>query len=138
MNNIILASHGELSQGLKQTAEMILGPTNNIYALSAYRDEDEPIEKQIKYLVNKLGEKNLFILTDILGGSVNNEMLPLLKENPALHLITGMNLPLVISIATQVDTISSEDLHAIVEESQNSLIDCSLLIKNQEEGGDDL
>ncbi|BCA85672.1 PTS fructose transporter subunit IIA [Enterococcus saigonensis] len=138
MNTIILASHGELSQGLKQTAEMILGPANNIYALSAYRDEDEPIEKQTQQLVTKLGTKNLFILTDILGGSVNNEMLSLLKENPEIHLITGMNLPLVISIATQVGKISSEDLQTIIIESQNSLIDCSRLLQTTKKGGDDL
>ncbi|MBO0450010.1 PTS fructose transporter subunit IIA [Enterococcus sp. MJM12] len=138
MNTIILASHGELSQGLKQTAEMILGPADNIYALSAYRDEDEPIEGQMQQLVTKLGTKNLFILTDILGGSVNNEMLPLLKDNPEIHLITGMNLPLVISIATQAGKISSNDLQRIIIESQNSLIDCSRLLQTSEKGGDDL
>lgn len=138
MNTIILASHGELSQGLKQTAEMILGPANNIYALSAYRDEDESIEGQMQQLVTKLGTKNLFILTDILGGSVNNEMLPLLKDNPEIHLITGMNLPLVISIATQAGEISSNDLQRIIIESQNSLIDCSRLLQTSEKGGDDL
>lgn len=42
MNNI--ASHVELSQSIKQTAEIILGATSNIYALSTYRNEDESIE----------------------------------------------------------------------------------------------
>ena len=138
MNTIILASHGELSQGLKQTAEMILGPANNIYALSAYRDEDESIEKQMQRFIKKRGTKNLFILTDILGGSVNSEMLTLLKGNPEIHLITGMNLPLVISIATQVDEINSSDLQTIITESQNSLIDCSRLLQTSGKGGDDL
>ena len=117
---------------------MILGPTNNIYALSAYRDEDEPIEKQMQRFIKKQGTKNLFILTDILGGSVNNEMLTLLKENPEIHLITGMNLPLVVSIATQVGEMSASDLHTIITESQNSLIDCSRLLQTSGKGGDDL
>ncbi|HHZ8366827.1 TPA: PTS sugar transporter subunit IIA [Enterococcus faecium] len=138
MNTIILASHGALSQGLKQTAEMILGPGTNIYALSAYRDEDEPIEQQIQSIVSKLGKENLFILTDILGGSVNNEMIGLLKKEPAIRLITGMNLPLVISIATQVNPIAAADLELIIEESRQSLIDCNRLLKKSNEGGDDL
>ncbi len=138
MNTIILASHGALSQGLKQTAEMILGPATNIYALSAYRDEDEPIEQQIQNIVSKLGKENLFILTDILGGSVNNEMIGLLKKEPAIRLITGMNLPLVISIATQVNPIAAADLELIIEESRQSLIDCNRLLKKSNEGGDDL
>ncbi|HFX3873117.1 TPA: PTS sugar transporter subunit IIA [Enterococcus faecium] len=138
MNTIILASHGALSQGLKQTAEMILEPATNIYALSAYRDEDEPIEQQIQSIVTKLGKENLFILTDILGGSVNNEMIGLLKKEPAIRLITGMNLPLVISIATQVNPIAAADLELIIEESRQSLIDCNRLLKKSNEGGDDL
>ena len=138
MNTIILASHGALSQGLKQTAEMILGPATNIYALSAYRDEDKPIEQQIQSIVSKLGKENLFILTDILGGSVNNEMIGLLKKEPAIRLITGMNLPLVISIATQVNPIAAADLELIIEESRQSLIDCNRLLKKSNEGGDDL
>lgn len=138
MNTIILASHGALSQGLKQTAEMILGSATNIYVLSAYRDEDEPIEQQIQSIVLKLGKENLFILTDILGGSVNNEMIGLLKKEPAIRLITGMNLPLVISIATQVNPIAAADLELIIEESRQSLIDCNRLLKKSNEGGDDL
>ncbi|EOZ5986617.1 PTS sugar transporter subunit IIA [Enterococcus faecium] len=138
MNTIILASHVALSQGLKQTAEMILGPATNIYALSAYRDEDEPIEQQIQSIVSKLGKENLFILTDILGGSVNNEMIGLLKKEPAIRLITGMNLPLVISIATQDNPIAAADLEFIIEESRQSLIDCNRLLKKSNEGGDDL
>ncbi|ELB08891.1 hypothetical protein OII_03739 [Enterococcus faecium EnGen0029] len=138
MNTIILASHGALSQGLKQTAEMILGPATKIYVLSAYRDEDEPIEQQIQSIVSKLGKENLFILTDILGGSVNNEMIGLLKKEPAIRLITGMNLPLVISIATQVNPIAAADLELIIEESRQSLIDCNRLLKKSNEGGDDL
>ena len=43
MNKIILASHGDFSQGLKQTSSMIIGDEGNIFALSAFRDEDEPI-----------------------------------------------------------------------------------------------
>lgn len=117
MNTIILASHG---------------------ALSAYRDEDEPIEQQIQSIVSKLGKENLFILTDILGGSVNNEMIGLLKKEPAIRLITGMNLPLVISIATQVNPIAAADLELIIEESRQSLIDCNRLLKKSNEGGDDL
>ncbi|MBE8862721.1 PTS sugar transporter subunit IIA, partial [Enterococcus faecium] len=101
-------------------------------------DEDEPIEQQIQSIVSKLGKENLFILTDILGGSVNNEMIGLLKKEPAIRLITGMNLPLVISIATQVNPIAAADLELIIEESRQSLIDCNRLLKKSNEGGDDL
>ncbi|HGF7709717.1 TPA: PTS sugar transporter subunit IIA, partial [Enterococcus faecium] len=89
MATIILASHGEFAQGLKQTATMIIGDSVPIHALSAFRDEDESILVQIKKLLATIDIEETYILTDILGGSVNNDMLTIIKEYEGLQLITG-------------------------------------------------
>ena len=139
MNKIILASHGEFSQGLKQTASMIIGDEGNIFALSAFRDEDEPIKNQVERLLQTFGYEDVYILTDIFGGSVNNDLLTIQQEHPELHLFAGMNLPLVISIATQAGKIESNQLAAILEESRQGMIDCKQLLTTKINiGGDDL
>ena len=124
MATIILASHGEFAQGLKQTATMIIGDSVPIHALSAFRDEDESILVQIKKLLATIDIEETYILTDILGGSVNNDMLTIIKEYEGLQLITGMNLPLVISIATYNGKIGESELEKLIRESQQSVIDC--------------
>ena len=135
MNKIILASHGEFSQGLKQTASMIIGDEGNIFALSAFRDEDEPI----KNLLEVIGYEDVYLLTDIFGGSVNNDLLTLQQQYPELHLVAGMNLPLVISIATQSGKIDADQMAALLEESRQAMIDCKQLLTTQINiGGDDL
>ena len=128
MATIILASHGELSQGLKQTAAMIIGDHSNIYALSAFRDEDQPMTEQIQNILAKVDLADTYILTDILGGSVNNDLLRVVQEHPDLELIAGMNLPLVITLATQVNRVSQEELSAIIQESQQSIVNCKKLL----------
>jgi fructoselysine and glucoselysine-specific PTS system IIA component len=139
MATIILASHGEFAQGLKQTATMIIGDSVPIHALSAFRDEDESILVQIKKLLATIDIEETYILTDILGGSVNNDMLTIIKEYEGLQLITGMNLPLVISIATYNGKIGESELEKlIIKESQQSVIDCRKLLVEQLTGGDDL
>ena len=138
MATIILASHGEFAQGLKQTATMILGDSVPIHALSAFRDEDESILVQIKKLLATIDIEETYILTDILGGSVNNDMLTIIKEYEGLQLITGMNLPLVISIATYNGKIGESELEKLIKESQQSVIDCRKLLVEQLTGGDDL
>lgn len=138
MATIILASHGEFAQGLKQTATMIIGDSVPIHALSAFRDEDESILVQIKKLLATIDPEETYILTDILGGSVNNDMLTIIKEYEGLQLITGMNLPLVISIATYSGKINESELERLIEESQQSVIDCRKLLVEQITGGDDL
>ena len=45
-------------------------------------------------------EDAVYIATDVMGGSVNNEMLTLLPEYPAVHLICGMNASLVLTLAS--------------------------------------
>lgn len=138
MATIILASHGEFAQGLKQTATMIIGDSVPIHALSAFRDEDESILVQIKKLLATIDIEETYILTDILGGSVNNDMLTIIKEYEGLQLITGMNSPLVISIATYNGKIGESELEKLIRESQQSVIDCRKLLVEQLTGGDDL
>lgn len=139
MNKIILASHGEFSQGLKQTASMIIGDEGNIFALSAFRDEDEPIKSQVEHLLEAIGYEDVYLLTDIFGGSVNNDLLTLQQQYPELHLVAGMNLPLVISIATQSGKIDVDQIAALLEESRQAMIDCKQLLTTQINiGGDDL
>lgn len=139
MNKIILASHGEFSQGLKQTASMIIGDEGNIFALSAFRDEDEPIKNQVERLLEEIGYDDVYLLTDIFGGSVNNDLLAIQQEHSEVHLLAGMNLPLVISIATQAGKITAEQLDMILDESRRGLIDCKQLLTTKiNTGGDDL
>lgn len=139
MNKIILASHGELSQGMKQTAGMIIGEGENIYAMSAFRDEDQPIKEQVATLLEKIGYEDVYILTDIFGGSVNNDLLMIQQTYPEVHLLTGMNLSLVISIATQPGKIDETQMALLVEESRQGLLDCKQLLTNKIQiGGDDL
>ena len=43
MNQIILASHGGLAAGAKDTLEMVLGDVSNVHVVSLARDDKEPI-----------------------------------------------------------------------------------------------
>lgn len=129
MVQIILASHGDLAKGMKDTLSMIIGDVSMIEAFSSYRNEDVNIRKVVEEIVKeKYVETDIFIFTDILGGSVNTEMMSLVKEYPKIHVISGMNLPIVISVATQIEEISDSLLQQIIQESQQGIIDCNKLL----------
>ena len=86
MNRIILASHGGLSAGMKDTVQMILGELPNLYALATLRDETEPITVAARRLLDGFAaEDAVYIVTDVMGGSVNNEMLTLLPAPDLRH-----------------------------------------------------
>lgn len=68
MNRIILASHGGLSAGMKDTVQMILGEMPNLYALATLRDETEPITVAARRLLEGFAaEDAVYIVTDVMG-----------------------------------------------------------------------
>ena len=72
MNRIILASHGGLSAGMKDTVQMILGEMPNLYALATLRDETEPITVAARRLLEDFAaEDAVYIVTDVMGGQIN-------------------------------------------------------------------
>ena len=99
MNRIILASHGGLSAGMKDTVQMILGEMPNLYALATLRDETEPIAAAARRLLDGFAaEDAVYIVTDVMGGSVNNEFTKIVQTRPNTYLIANMNLPLLIQL----------------------------------------
>ena len=138
MNRIILASHGGLSAGMKDTVQMILGELPNLYALATLRDETEPITVAARRLLDGFAaEDSVYIVTDVMGGSVNNEMLTLLPEYPAVHLICGMNASLVLTLASNDEALTQDELAECIADAKAQIIDCNLLLKNAAQDEED-
>lgn len=121
MKKIIVASHHKLANGFKDTLEYILPNTVEIIDISAYL-ENVSVDKQIdKVLSNFTKEEQIFVFTDIPGGSVNQAFIRRLNDYN-IELISGTNLSILISIATQLgeenidkDTIREEIINAASE-----------------------
>lgn len=138
MNRIILASHGGLSAGMKDTVQMILGELPNLYALATLRDETEPITVAARRLLDGFAaEDAVYIVTDVMGGSVNNEMLTLLPDYPAVHLICGMNASLVLTLASNDEALTQDELAECIADAKAQIIDCNLLLKNAAQDEED-
>lgn len=141
MNQIILASHGMMSAGVKDTAELILGELPNVYTVATTRDETETIDVAVKRLLETFDENDkVYVLTDVLGGSVNNNMISLQREYPDMTIICGMNLCLVLNLASTEDEISEGELEEYMEQARAQLMNCSAALKHVEnsEEEDDL
>ncbi len=97
MTDLILLSHGSFCKGIKESAEMILGPQKSIHTIDL-KEGESPEHFQARFL-NLTGSLEKFVVfTDILGGTPYNVAYKLLlsSENK-FELYTGMNLPMIIS-----------------------------------------
>lgn len=130
MIKLLLASHGDLADGIYSSLKIIMGEQKNIATLCAYKEEDFDLQKEISnILVNLQKEDKLIVITDIFGGSVNNEFMNNLQSKN-FYLIAGLNLPLVMELIT----IQNEDdieimIKSALENSKDSIKYCNPIIE---------
>lgn len=100
MTGIILASHGGLAEGVKQSAGMVFGPQDDLVAVTLL-PEDGPDVFRAKLLaaVDTLSNKDeVVFLVDLLGGTPFNQSSAILKEHEdKWAIVTGLSLPMVIT-----------------------------------------
>lgn len=122
MKKIILATHGNLSFEFKNTLELIIGKSDNISCFGMTKDKSsETGKKELSKMIETDDESNLIILTDLFGGSSSNICMELLLQGHKFKLITGLNLPMLLSLVTSDnDDISVDDL---IDKIMNSATD---------------
>lgn len=125
MNKILLASHGYLAQGMKSSLEILMGANDRIECLCAYVDDDT---RDVAALIDAWMESKdpadtWFVVTDIFGGSVNNEFIQR-QAAGSFTLIAGMNLPLLVEMVTQLDTLDEDKAKTAVEGSRSFIQFC--------------
>lgn len=119
---LVIASHHNMAKGLKDTLEFVSGGVQETIALAAYVD-NRPIEEAIEELMNQFEtEDEVVVLTDMTYGSVNQQFFKY-RNRPHTHIVSGMNLPLAVQVATesQDDYISLERMREMVEASKNEI-----------------
>lgn len=138
MQRLVLASHGYLAEGMKNSAQIIVGKSAKIYTICAYVKAGITLESQINELFDSFPEDDeMIVVTDIFGGSVNNEFMQRL-QNRRFWLVSGMNLPLVIQLAMAEDGgCISESIKEALETGREMICFCNPMVevasKEQEE-----
>lgn len=119
---IILASHGNFSEGILNSLHLIYGVESDIATISAYMEESFDLAETVQEVMETHQDKELIVITDLFGGSVNNEFLKYIHQ-PNFYLIAGLNLPLLIELVTQLPTADSlEDVIASAVTNAQSVI----------------
>lgn len=128
MRHYILASHHKLAYGLKDTLVFLTNMSEKINEISAYVDDAISIDKQIKdVFLNINKDDEVIIMTDLLGGSVNQKFYPFISEH--VHLISGVNLPLALSLLLIPDDIkiTKDKIITLIKEAKQQIIYANVL-----------
>jgi PTS system mannose-specific IIA component len=97
MSELVLISHGQFCTELKKSAEMIMGPQDNIHTVGLLPNEGpEDFRAKFEQVTADLGDFTVF--ADLMGGTPCNVAARILMEAKGSYdLYAGMNLPMVIS-----------------------------------------
>jgi mannose PTS system EIIA component len=123
MIGALVVTHGHLGQELVAAAEMIVGEISHIRAVSiGWHDDVNDARKDIEQRIAEVESgKGVLILTDMFGGTPSNIALSF-HEPGKLDVVTGVNLPMIIKIASQKEGDTLESLARIVRDQGRSSI----------------
>ena len=113
----VIVSHGQVATELLAAAETIIGTVKHITAVSiGWHDDVEAATEEIERALERVSEGGgVLILTDMFGGTPTNIASMFLREGE-VEVVTGVNLPMVIKLASQAAGASLEDVARLVRD----------------------
>ena len=112
----VIVSHGQVANELLAAAETVVGAQNHIVAVSiGWHDDVEMAKAEISRAIKQVSEGiGVLLLTDMFGGTPTNISAMFIKKDEA-EIVTGVNLPMVIKLATQNKEITLAEMAKEVE-----------------------
>ncbi len=101
MIGVVVVTHGQLATELVNAAETIVGDLPQFAAVSiGWHDDVDDAREEIRQTIGRLqADGGVLILTDMFGGTPANLGMTFL-ENDKVEVITGVNLPMLIKLAS--------------------------------------
>jgi PTS system mannose-specific IIA component len=116
MIGVVVVTHCHLSEELVAAARLVVGEElKQFEAVSiAPTEGSEEIRKKIVAAIRKVdGGRGVLILTDMYGGTPSNISLSFLEEKK-IEVITGVNLPMLLKLATTERNMDLETLATFI------------------------
>lgn len=119
----VIVTHGQLANELVSAAEIIVGEIHHITAVSiGWHDDVDVAREEIEQAIKRVDTgSGVLLLTDMFGGTPTNIAATFLGQAP-VEVVTGVNLPMVIKLATQSEGESLSGLaHRVCDQGKEQI-----------------
>lgn len=118
MIGIVVVTHGQLARELVAAAEMIIGEIPNVTAVSiGWHESPDDAQREIEEAIARTESgKGAVVLTDMFGGTPSNLSMMFLEKG-RVEVVTGVNLPMLIRLASLREEEEGDDLLALAAEA---------------------
>lgn len=112
MKNAIILTHGPIGKALIEAVYGILGMKEGLWALSVTEMSVTEISERLLSIVNAPDKKDdgFIIMASLRGGSCWNVAVAVAMQYAKVKVVSGVNLPMVLSFMTKRDNIELDDL----------------------------
>jgi mannose PTS system EIIA component len=114
----VIVSHGHLASEFLAAAEMILGPIPHITAASIdWHDDVDVARHELERAIARVSQgRGVLLMTDMFGGAPT-DIASMFLDDPAVEVISGVNLPMVLKLAEQEPDTALGELSRKVRDS---------------------
>ena len=112
----VIVSHGQVANELLSAAEAVVGDLNHITAVSiGWHDDVEMAKAEIARAIAEVSDgAGVLLLTDMFGGTPTN-ISAMFLDSSDVEIVTGVNLPMVIKLASFNGDMALQELAVEVE-----------------------
>ncbi|WP_125764289.1 PTS sugar transporter subunit IIA [Companilactobacillus hulinensis] len=136
---LILISHGNMAIETKKSAELIIGELPNTSAFGLQKsDGPDTLKAKVEAEIKKYyGTEPVYVIVDLLGGTPGNVVVNLTQEFPEMHVVSGLNLPMVINYANQMFVSKDLDIEALMKEAKDGIVDVNAFLSQDSDDDDE-
>ena len=130
MLRFVLASHGKMAEGMRDSIHLILGKSVDICTICAYTRGPDDVIKEIKQMFETFAkEDKVIVMTDLFGGSVSTAFAGMLAERN-FWLVAGVSLGLVAELLLiKEDDNIEESIEEALENNRKLMCFCNPLLQ---------
>ncbi|MBM3536772.1 MAG: PTS sugar transporter subunit IIA [Alphaproteobacteria bacterium] len=123
MIGMVLVTHGRLADEFIAALEHVVGPQRNVAAVCIGPEDDmEQRRREIIDQVSRVDDgSGVVVLTDMFGGTPSNLAISIM-DRAKIEVIAGMNLPMLIKLASVRNTEKLGDAVASAREAGRKYI----------------
>ncbi len=111
---VLVLAHGSLAGALVETAAMIAGDEPDVVPISlAAGERPEVLAGRITEALDRYPGRSALLLVDLFGGSPATAAAQLLGQYPALQVVTGVNLPMLLETLLNRERGDTQSLAAL-------------------------
>ena len=114
----IVITHGNMAQCLVRTLEKVTGHPVGLHPVSNEGKDPDGVVSEIKEIEID-PESPIFIFSEFVGGSTWFAANKYANERKNAFVLTGVNLPMLISFATKQEDTPAEELAKMLENDAN-------------------